>query len=131
MPSNHSEAGRIKIANEVLSVIASIAATEVEGVAGMSVSVPQGLAELFRLGNTAKGVRVQMSDDMLALDLFITIDYQAKLPEVAWKVQENVKKAVETMTGLVVDEINVHIQGVKIPREEKPREAARLKQDIS
>ena len=126
MYTNNGEIGKIKIANEVLATIASIAASEVDGIAGMSGTGSQGLADLLRFKNLTKGVRVQFEDDLLILDLFVIIDYKAKLPEVALKVQENVKKALESMTGLIADEINVHIQGVKLQKDEKGKDPIRV-----
>ncbi|MGE5551787.1 MAG: Asp23/Gls24 family envelope stress response protein [Bacteroidota bacterium] len=110
--------GNIRIANEVVGTIAGLAATEVNGVAGMSGGVVDGLAELVKKKNLAKGVKVEVGERQAAVDLYVILDYGAKVPEVAFKIQENVKRAIESMTGLEVVEVNVHIQGVEFKAEE-------------
>ncbi|MGQ9778325.1 MAG: Asp23/Gls24 family envelope stress response protein [Bacillota bacterium] len=110
--------GNIRIANEVVGIIAGLAATEVEGVAGMSGGVVDGIAELLKKKNLAKGVKVEVGERQAAVDLYVILEYGAKVPEVAYKIQENVKRAIESMTGLEVVEVNVHIQGVAIKSEE-------------
>ncbi len=113
------EYGNIKISDGVVSIIAGIAATEIDGVAGMSGGMVNGITEMLGRKNLSKGVKVEVGDKESAIDLYIIVEYGAKIPEVAWKVQENVKKAVETMTGLKVVEVNIHIQGVNFAKEEK------------
>ncbi len=113
------EYGNIKISDGVVSIIAGIAATEIEGVAGMSGGMVNGITEMLGRKNLNKGVKVEVGDKESAIDLYIIVEYGAKIPEVAWKVQENVKKAVETMTGLKVVEVNIHIQGVNFAKEGK------------
>ena len=117
--------GNIRIANEVVGIIAGLAATEVEGVAGMSGGVVDGIAELLKKKNLAKGVKVEVGERQAAVDLYVILEYGAKVPEVAYKIQENVKRAIESMTGLEVVEVNVHIQGVAIKSEES--EEARVR----
>ncbi len=117
---NITENGSIRIANEVVAVIAGLAATEVEGVAGMSGGVVGGIAEMLGKKNLAKGVKVEVGEKEAAVDLFIIVSYGIAIPEVAYEVQNNVKKAIHSMTGLDVIEVNVHIQGVQFPQEEKP-----------
>ncbi|MGE5528645.1 MAG: Asp23/Gls24 family envelope stress response protein [Patescibacteria group bacterium] len=118
--------GNIRIANEVVGIIAGLAATEVKGVAGMSGGVVDGLAELLKKKNMAKGVKVEVGERQAAVDLFVILEYGAKVPEVAYKIQENVKRAIESMTGLEVVEVNVHIQGVEI-RQDEPAEESRVR----
>lgn len=112
--------GSIRIANEVVGVIAGIAAMEVKGVFGMSGGMVDGITELLKKKNLSKGVRVEVGEKEAAVDLYIVIEYGSKIPEVAIKVQENVKRAIESMTGLNVVEVNVHIQGVEFQQEEPP-----------
>ena len=107
------ENGSVRIANEVVSIIAGLAATEVKGVAGMSGGIVDGFAELLKKKNLAKGVKVEVGEKQAAVDLYIIIEYGAQIPETAYVVQENVKRAIESMTGLEVVEVNVHIQGVE------------------
>lgn len=102
----------VKIADEVVGVIAGIAATEVEGVAGMAGGIASGITEMLGKKNFGKGVKVEVGETQAALDLYLVIQYGVSIPEVAQQVQENVKRAVESMTGLDVVEVNVHVQGV-------------------
>jgi len=116
------ENGQIRIADEVVGVIAGLAATEVKGVAGMSGGIAGGIAEMLGRKNLSKGVKVEVGERETAIDLYIIVEYGAKIPEVAWEIQENVKNAVETMTGLNVVEVNINIQGVNIEKEQKEEE---------
>ncbi|MDI3279773.1 MAG: Asp23/Gls24 family envelope stress response protein [Bacillota bacterium] len=122
---DHTDYGSIRIANEVVGIIAGLAATEVEGIAGMSGGLAGGLAEMLGRKNLAKGVKVEVGEKEAAIDLFVIVDYGVVIPEVAWRAQENVKRAIEAMTGLRVVEVNVHVQGVHFPQEEK--EESRVK----
>lgn len=111
--------GTIKIANEVVAIIAGLAATEVEGVTAMSGGVAGGIAEMLGRKNLSKGVKVEVGERESAIDIFLIVDYGSAIPDVAWRVQDNVKQAVESMTGLDVVEINVHVQGVHFSKEEE------------
>ncbi len=105
--------GNIKISVEVVTTIAGIAATEIDGVSCMYTSFVGGVAE--RLGarkSSAKGVKVDMDGETANIDLYIVVDYGVKIPELAWAVQERVKASVENMTGLVVSSVNIHIEGI-------------------
>lgn len=104
--------GSVRIADEVVGVIAGIAATEVDGVAGMSGGIVGGITEMLGKKNLAKGVKVEVGEKEAALNLYLVIDYGVRIPEVASQVQENVKRAVESMTGLEVTDVNIHVQGV-------------------
>ncbi len=112
------ESGSIRIANEVVRIIAGIAASEVKGIIGMSGGVVDGFAELLKKKNLAKGVKVEVGEKQAAVDLFVIVEYGSKIPEIAYQVQENVKRAIESMTGLEVVEVNVHIQGVEFKSDE-------------
>ena len=114
-----TELGELRIANEVVGVIAGLAATEVEGVAGMSGGLAGGIAEMLGRRNLAKGVKVEVGEEQAAIDLFVVVEYGCRMPDVAWKIQENVKRAIEGMTGLEVVEVNVHVQGVNFPQQEE------------
>ena len=119
--------GSIRIANEVVGIIAGLAAMEVKGVYGMSGGMVDGITELLKKKNLAKGVRVEVGEKEAAIDLSIIVEYGSKVPEVAVAVQENVKRAIESMTGLTVVEVNVHIQGVEFQQEEPQPEEKRVK----
>ena len=114
--------GTVRIANEVVGIIAGLAATEVRGVAGMSGGVVDGISELLKKKSLSKGVRVEVGEKEAAIDLYVVIEYGARIPDVAISIQENVKRAIEGMTGLKVVEVNVHIQGVQFQQEEAPPE---------
>ena len=121
------EYGSIKIANEVVAIIAGLAATEVEGVAGMSGGITGGITEMLGMKNLSKGVKVEVGEKETAIDIFIIVEYGSRISDVAQTVQENVKTAVETMTGLNVVEVNVNVQGVNIPKEKNVEEEPRVK----
>ncbi|HHU33247.1 MAG: Asp23/Gls24 family envelope stress response protein [Zhaonellaceae bacterium] len=112
LETNQAQIGSIRIADEVVAIIAGLAATEVKGVAGMSGGIAGGIAEMLGRKNLSKGVKVQVGEKEAAIDLFLAIEYGTNIPEIATEVQENVKKAIENMTGLTVVEVNVHVQGV-------------------
>ena len=105
-----SELGAIRIADEVVSIIAGLAATEVDGVASMSGGIAGGIAEALGRKNFSKGVKVEVGEEETSVDLFLIVRYGSRIPDVAWEVQENVKKAIENMTGLKVIKVNVHVQ---------------------
>lgn len=124
-----SSLGSIRIADEVVEVIAGLAASEVEGVVGMSGGLVGDLANMLgRNKNLSKGVKVEVGEHEVAVDLFIVVEYGVSIPEVALNVQESVKEAIESMTGLKVVEANVHVQGVNFkPLPETKEEDLRLK----
>ncbi len=117
--NSSDEYGQIKIADEVVAVIAGLAATEVSGVAGMSGGIAGGIVEMLGRKNLSKGVKVEVGEKEAAVDLFIIVEYGVKIPDVSWQIQESVKKAIELMTGLKVVEVNIHVQGVNIEKEGK------------
>src|SRR5690554_8150642 len=90
--------GCVRIANEVVGIIAGLAATEVRGVAGMSGGVVDGISELLKKKSFSKGVRVEVGEKEAAVDLYVVIEYGARIPDVAIEIQENVKRAIEGMT---------------------------------
>ncbi|RCW50538.1 Asp23/Gls24 family envelope stress response protein [Halanaerobium sp. MA284_MarDTE_T2] len=116
---NYEEKGKIKIADEVVSIITGLAATEVEGVVGMSGGIAGGIADLLGRKNLSKGVKVEVTEETVEVDIFVIIEYGNSIPEVAWEIQNNVKQAIEGMTGLDVKSVNVHVQGVNFPDEEE------------
>ncbi|NLC51497.1 MAG: Asp23/Gls24 family envelope stress response protein [Firmicutes bacterium] len=122
-----SELGSIRIADEVVSVIAGLAATEVDGVAGMSGGIAGGIAEALGRRNLSKGVKVEVEQEEAAIDLLIIVKYGARFPDIAWEIQENVKKAIESMTGLNVVSVNVHVQGVHFPQQLKDEDRGDIK----
>lgn len=111
--------GSVKISEEVVAIIAGIAATDVPGVAGMSGGIAGGIAEILGRKNLSKGVKVEVGEKEAAIDLYIIVEFGARIPEVAWDIQDKVKTAVQTMTGLTVIEVNIHVQGVNFDKEIK------------
>lgn len=114
-----NDVGSVTISDEVVAVIAGVATAEVKGVSSMSGTLAGGIAEILGKKNMGKGVKVTIDGNTTTIDLHITVVYGAKVPEVAWEIQEKVKKAVESMTGLTVDKVNIYIEGVVIEREPK------------
>lgn len=114
--------GNIKISVDVVSTIAGIAASEVEGVAGMYGTFAGGIAEMLGAKkNPSKGVKVDMGDGTASIDLYIVVDYGVRIPELSWEIQESVKNNVETMTGLDVLKVNIHIEGVSFDKENEEK----------
>lgn len=109
----HDSIGSVRIADEVVEVIAGMAASEVKGVAEMSGGFVGDIANMLTRGkNASKGIKVEVGEKEASVDLFLAVEYGVSIPDVAQKVQEAVKEAIEGMTGLKVLEINVHIQGI-------------------
>ena len=114
--------GSITYANEVIAIIAGVAANEVAGIAGMCTS--GGISEVFgRNKNITKGVKVEIGSEEASVDLYVIIEYGTPIQTAALDVQENVRKAIETMTGLHVVRVDVHVQGVSFEKENKEAQA--------
>lgn len=107
------ENSSIKIADDVIAVIAGAAASEVPGVASMAGGFAGGISEVFSgKKNFAKGIKVEAGEKETRIDVNIIVEYGVRIPDVAFEIQNRVKKAVESMTGLKVLDVNVHVQGV-------------------
>lgn len=106
------ENGVVRIADDVVAVIAGIAASETPGIVGMSGGITEGLARRVSGKNVQKGVHVDVGEYEAAIDLRVIIKYGMKIDEVSRALQNNVKNAVESMTGLKVVEVNVKVEGV-------------------
>lgn len=111
--------GDIQIADEVIAIIAGLAATEVDGVAKMYGNITNELVSKLGMKNLSKGVKVLVSPDKVKVDLSLELKYGYSVMDVSNKVQEKVKQAIETMTGLEVSEVRVRIAGIAIDKEEK------------
>ena len=107
----------IVYSNEVVSIIAGVAASEVEGIAGM-VNVPNG-GFMGKNRNVTKGVKVEIGTEEASVDLYVTVEYGKPIQKAAHEVQESVRKAIEEMTGLHVVRVDVHVQGVSFEKENK------------
>lgn len=113
--------GTVSFATDVVATIAGLAATEVEGVASMS-SPSSGLADMFSRKNSrnfTKGVRIDLDGNLVTVDITIVVEYGSPVPDVARGIQENVKKAIETMSGLTVHSVDVHVSGISFDREQR------------
>ncbi|ERI10517.1 Asp23/Gls24 family envelope stress response protein [Aneurinibacillus aneurinilyticus] len=122
--------GVVRIADDVVAVIAGIAASETEGIAGMSGGITEGLARRVSGKNVQKGVSVEVGEFEAAIDLRVIVSYGSKIDEACRNLQQSVKEAVESMTGLRVVEVNVKVEGVEFPKPEKetlPEPANRVK----
>ena len=118
---NENPNGTVSFATEVVATIAGLAATEVDGVASM-ISPSAGIADMFSRKsnrNLTKGVRIDLEDNRVSVDITITVDYGSPVPDVARNIQENVKKAIETMSGLDVRNVDVHVTGISFEREQR------------
>lgn len=110
----------IEIADEVVAIIAGKAVTEVSGVAEMAGGFAGGITEVLSgKKNLAKGIKVSIMEKEAKIDVNIIVEYGVRIPDVAFEIQNRTKKAVESMTGLKVSGVNVHVQGVKTVAEEK------------
>lgn len=129
---DESQNGTVSFATEVVATIAGLAAAEVDGVASMA-GGSGGFADILnRRGqgtrNLTKGVKVEVEDGKVCVHIAIVIDYGSPIPEVAYNIQENVKKAVETMSGLEVTNVDVHVQGVSFDRENRATAEIEMRQ---
>ncbi|MFT9848047.1 Asp23/Gls24 family envelope stress response protein [Aneurinibacillus sp. REN35] len=114
------ELGKIEIAPEVIEVIAHMASSEVTGVIELSSGIVSDFVE--RLGRkNSRGVRVDIKDKEATIDLYIIVEYGQQIPDVAYKVQENVRESIENMTGLTVAHVNVHIVDVILKQEKEKK----------
>ena len=115
-----SDNNEIKIADDVVAIIAGVAVAEVPGVSQMAGGFAGGITEVLSgKKNLAKGIKVEVGDKDTKIDVNIIVEYGVRIPDVAFEIQNRVKKAVETMTGLNVIEVNVHVQGVNTDSKEE------------
>lgn len=118
------EYGNVNISDDVIGIISSIAAAEIAGISGLSGKITEDLAEMLGKKNFTKGVKIEIKEEKVVIDLNLIVDYGVKIPDVSWKVQENVKVAIESMTGLKVSAVNVHVNGINLKKkDEKPAKA--------
>ena len=117
--------GSISYAEDVIATIAGVAAIEIQGVVGMSGGISGGITELLGKKNLTKGIKVDIANDEAVIDINIVVEYGCEIHNVADKIQENVRKSVETMTGLRVVKVNVNVQGVNVKQE--PNKTLKLK----
>lgn len=109
--------GKVQIADEVVAIIAGLAATEVEGVASMAGNITNELVGKLGMKNLSKGVKVDVLENVVCVNLNLNLEYGYSIPETCKKVQEKVKTAIENMTGLEVSDVNISIAGVALEEE--------------
>lgn len=106
--------GTVKIADEVVAVIAGLAATEVKGVAAITGGITNGMVAKKGIKALSRGVRINVQDNLVTVDLALCLDYGYSIPEVGSEVQKKVKNAIENMTGMKVTDVNVHVSDVAV-----------------
>lgn len=106
--------GEVQIADEVVAIIADLASTEVEGVASMAGNITNELVSRLGMKNLSKGVKVEVTEEHVSVELSLNIQYGYNIPQVSAQVQEKVKTAIENMTGLTVLDVNIKIAGVEM-----------------
>ena len=130
MDNEKFEFGQVKISDDVVIIIAGIAASQVKGVNTARTGVTDGITNLFSKNNYSKGIKVEVTEETVVLDIFINVEYGYKINEVAREVQLAIKKEIETMTDLQVAAVNVHVLNIvqeKIQEKvEKDKEASDL-----
>ena len=125
------EESGIKISDDVVAVIAGIAVSEVKGVSGMSGGFAGGISEVLSgKKNMAKGIKVESDEKDTKIDVNIIVGYGVRIPDVAFEIQNRVKKSVETMTGLKVSAVNVHVQGVKTDIDDQNKDAQAVSGEV-
>lgn len=118
------EMGDVKISEEVISVVAGVAVTEVEGVS-VANSIADGIVEKFVKKNYGKGIRVALAEKEVSVDVHVVVDYGIKIPDAAWQLQEIIKKNIENMTDLTVSKVNIFVESISIEREKAEMKEAR------
>ncbi|NLB33085.1 MAG: Asp23/Gls24 family envelope stress response protein [Tissierellia bacterium] len=121
MDNETFEFGQVKISDDVVIIIAGIAASTVKGVNTTRTGVAEGITNLFSKNNYSKGIKVEINENTVVLDIFINVEYGYKINEVAREVQMSVKKEIETMTDLQVAAVNVHVLNI-VQDKEKDKE---------
>lgn len=115
----NEEIGIVRISDEVVSIIAGLAASEINGIIEMSAKTGE-ITQLFPMKkNVSKGVKVTLEQDSAMIDLHVVVEYGVNISEISYKVQNNVKRTVESMTGLNVSAVNIYIQNVILPKPDK------------
>ncbi|SMP48491.1 Asp23/Gls24 family envelope stress response protein [Anoxynatronum buryatiense] len=117
MVMEEHRSGEIHIAEDVIATIASLSATDVKGVAGMSGGLTGGIADVLGKKNLSKGVKVEVKNQVVYLHLNLVLEYGIAIPDIAWEIQDKVKTMVETMTALKVGAVDIHVQAVRFPEE--------------
>lgn len=113
------EKGTVNISEEVVAAIAALAVSEVEGVYGLASSFTADIAEMLGKKNLSRGVRLTIEESVVTVEAFVVVTYGYEIPQVARAIQDNVISAVESMTGLTCNTVNVDVCGISAPKPEK------------
>lgn len=117
--NNEQTIGIVKISDEVVSVIAGIAAEEIDGI----VEFQHGVSSIFKGKKTSgKSVKVTLNENSALIEMAVSVEYGRKIPDVVAKVQENIKRTVEAMTGLSVEAVDIYVQNIYMPKKEEEEE---------
>lgn len=117
--ASEEKLGTLKISDDVIAICTRNATLKTKGVADLSSVFSDNISKnIFGKDPLYKGIKVNQGDDGISIDIYIVVEYGIKIPEVAWDIQENVKKEVESMTEAVVKAVNIHVQGVHFTDEE-------------
>lgn len=122
MNQGNDGSGKVEIAPEVIEVIASIAASEVEGVGGMRGNFAAGVVERLGKKNHGKGVKVEISETGIKVDVYCMMKFGVSIPTVAQKIQDNIRQTLLNMTALAPEEVNVHIVGIQFENQKQEQE---------
>ena len=113
-------ATNLNISEDVIGIIAGLAASEVEGIAGMTLGFVDGINQILGTNKKySKGVKISLDGKKVVIDLFVNVKYGVRIPDIAWAAQNAVKNAVENMTGLEVLNVNVNVQGITFEKEKR------------
>lgn len=113
----------LNISEDVIGIIAGIAAAEVEGVSGMTLGLVDGINQILGSNKKySKGVKVELEGNEVVIDLYVIVKYGVKIPDVAFSIQNSVKSSVETMTGLNVKAVNINVQGITFEKGTRPED---------
>ncbi len=113
-------ANNLTISEDVIGIIAGIAAAEVEGVSGMTLGLVDGINQILGSNKKySKGVKIELDGNNVVIDLYVIVRYGVRIPDVAFSIQNSVKSQVETMTGLNVESVNINVQGVTFDKVSK------------
>ncbi|MEG0923505.1 MAG: Asp23/Gls24 family envelope stress response protein [Anaerovoracaceae bacterium] len=112
--------GTVRISDDVIIICATNATLKVKGVSELSGGITDNLSKnILGKDPITKGVKLSRSEDEIILDIYVIVEYEVKIPQLAWEIQNTVKKEIEDITELKVQSINIHVQGVNFPKEDK------------
>lgn len=112
--SDDESLGKVEIAPEVIEVMAGIAASEIDGLSSMRGTFATGVVERFGKKSHSKGVKVELTDDGILIDLFVVLNFGVSIPTVAQQLQDNIRQTIKNMTAMEIAEINIHVVGIQM-----------------